>query len=960
MSDFFTEDQLESQLNVCQGGSFTDFCLSARLIGGSLWGLFSVRPLEEQLPGVLKLDDGSSRLRRVLAEATREITGETLAELMEAETRASLSRLDADFLVQLVRKSGKSHHTNVFVRIGICAARASGFEPSLAKAFLSAERETSDLEALAERFEAENDEAAAGLRARLVGGWLERLAQAGRITEFCAILKRRSKDLRAVGPTELQKTLYKLFFSVLQTGVARQLPEPSLRAAVEEFAQAGLEFSPFVLNRAVDLAARHTEAAEFDAFLLEKIKEKGVTPNLVTFNTLMDNRCLRGQLSEALKIFDSLGDLGLQPDNFSFSILVKGLKNISDCATLESFLERNPNIFASSDVVVFNGIIDAYSSLGEYTKADSIYHRMTDESGVSPDQVTFNILIKGSCKSRDFSSALRYFEDMKKLGLKPNRITYNSLMDLAVKIQEMARALFFVEQMQEDEITPDGFTYSILLNGLKINNSARPLVEASLKNVLGVIESGEIKLDEIFFNSILDVCAKYELNDQLRFFYDLMKSKRVPESSVTFGIMIKFYGKVGDFDSARAAFEKMTQNNLPVNDVTYGSILDACAKTGNMQVALKIFESLKDSRMNMNSIVFTTIMKGLLKEEKFEEALSFFEKIKGFKSVTGMLITFNCALDGWVRKGDLNAAIKLFREIEESFGADLVSYSTIIKGFCGASRKTEAFELLQKMFESGVESDISVVNLFLDSCATQQDFNFAIKAYQYFMTKRISPNEITFGVMIKVYGFAHEVGKAFELLDLMTAFKINPSIVIYTNLVHISFYNKNPKRAEAAFNLFKKTGGKGDRLLYSKLIDGLIKFSDISRVLKFVEEAIKDSCSLKPETMARLRELSNNNEDLSRKLDQLASLETTNYSHWSSTTKDRFKNNYTQENTKKFKAIIREEQARNNSAAKHPKNNHVKDTEVRREPEPVRQIAPSVKEEQKPLGLFNFRKRVAS
>jgi pentatricopeptide repeat protein len=92
------------------------------------------------------------------------------------------------------------------------------------------------------------------------------------------------------------------------------------------------------------------------------------------------------------------------------------------------------------------------------------------------------------------------------------------------------------------------------------------------------------------------------------------------------------------------------------------------------------------------------------------------------------------------------------------------------------------------------------------------------------MMKNIHPNEITFGIMIKIFGFAKELTKAFDLLDLMETYGINPSIVIFTNLIHISFYNKNPKKAELAFNLYKKKGLPGDRLMYSKLVNGLIKF----------------------------------------------------------------------------------------------------------------------------------------
>ncbi len=92
------------------------------------------------------------------------------------------------------------------------------------------------------------------------------------------------------------------------------------------------------------------------------------------------------------------------------------------------------------------------------------------------------------------------------------------------------------------------------------------------------------------------------------------------------------------------------------------------------------------------------------------------------------------------------------------------------------------------------------------------------------MMKNVTPNEITFGIMVKIFGFSRELHKAFNLLDLMEVYDIKPSIIIFTNLIHISFYNRKPRKAELSFTLCRRAKIKGDRLLYSKIIDGLIRF----------------------------------------------------------------------------------------------------------------------------------------
>ena len=164
------------------------------------------------------------------------------------------------------------------------------------------------------------------------------------------------------------------------------------------------------------------------------------------------------------------------------------------------------------------------------------------------------------------------------------------------------------------------------------------------------------------------------------------------------------------------------------------------------------------------------------------------------------------------------------------------------------------------MINSNIQIDISVINLFLDYCSTNHDYKLGISGYNYSMMKNVPPNEITFGIMIKIFGFARNLSKAFDLLDLMKVFKIKPSIIIYTNLVHISFYNKNPKKAELSYTLFRKDKGKGDKLLYSKMIDGLIRFKEINKIKKYIKYTFEDKCSLKDETIKKLRRIYSNDE----------------------------------------------------------------------------------------------------
>lgn len=95
--------------------------------------------------------------------------------------------------------------------------------------------------------------------------------------------------------------------------------------------------------------------------------------------------------------------------------------------------------------------------------------------------------------------------------------------------------------------------------------------------------------------------------------------------------------------------------------------------------------------------------------------------------------------------------------------------------------------------------DISIINLYLEGCSDKQNFHYGEDAYKFLSVNNVIPNQITFGIMIKIFGFARKLNNAFDLIDLMSVYGIKKSIIIYTNLIHICFYCRKPKKAEYAF-----------------------------------------------------------------------------------------------------------------------------------------------------------------
>lgn len=98
-----------------------------------------------------------------------------------------------------------------------------------------------------------------------------------------------------------------------------------------------------------------------------------------------------------------------------------------------------------------------------------------------------------------------------------------------------------------------------------------------------------------------------------------------------------------------------------------------------------------------------------------------------------MIITYNCALDVYANDGDVDGAIALFEEIQNVYEADLISYSTLIKTLCIGNKKSLALEYMKKMIKAKIKIDVSVINLFLESCSSKDDYKLGIEGYRFSM-----------------------------------------------------------------------------------------------------------------------------------------------------------------------------------------------------------------------------------
>jgi pentatricopeptide repeat domain-containing protein 1 len=324
-----------------------------------------------------------------------------------------------------------------------------------------------------------------------------------------------------------------------------------------------------------------------------------------------------------------------------------------------------------------------------------------------------------------------------------------------------------LEEMQIQGLTTDRFTVSRMLMKTVGEGRSRPnpaRVYRGLNLVERFIQYQPREADEVLFNALLDTCCRIKDFDRLEASYQRMKELQIVPSHVTLGILVKAYAQAGDITKVMKVWDKMREQRCHANAVTFGCMIDACIKCGHMKKAMEIFHDMKCRRKHRNTILYTTLIKGCGMEKDLHTALTLFREM-GEEGVPYNAITFNSIIDVCVKCGDLQAAEEILREMLEPGGTiepDLITYSTLLKGYCQVGDLDKALQVAETIKACGLKCDELVYNMLMDGCVKANDHEAGIGLFAEMTQAGMKPSTITHSILVRLYQCRGYKGDCYE------------------------------------------------------------------------------------------------------------------------------------------------------------------------------------------------------
>jgi pentatricopeptide repeat domain-containing protein 1 len=109
-------------------------------------------------------------------------------------------------------------------------------------------------------------------------------------------------------------------------------------------------------------------------------------------------------------------------------------------------------------------------------------------------------------------------------------------------------------------------------------------------------------------------------------------------------------------------------------------------------------------------------------------------------------------LDACVKCDNMNKAAEIFEEIKASstLNPDLITFSTLIKGFCKVKNIERANQFFQMILTHKIQPDEALINLILECCYGTGNTDKGVEIFNTMTNLKIPASNITYSIMIKV------------------------------------------------------------------------------------------------------------------------------------------------------------------------------------------------------------------
>ncbi|KAA3460143.1 pentatricopeptide repeat-containing protein [Gossypium australe] len=581
------------------------------------------------------------------------------------------------------------------------------------------------------------------------------------------------------------------------------------------FIKSGHSLDPFLSTTLISHFAKHGDLSRALSFFLDT-----PNPDTISFNSLISGFARYGRAGPVLGLFNELRHLGLKPDVFTLSSLVKGCERIEENEIVHGACLR---LGFGNGAFVVSGFIENYAKSGDLVSAEKCFRECLDV-----DNVVLTAMICCYFWNGEFDKGRQVFMKLRDLGFELNEFSLtglisglfdvkegqlihgvglkmgflcggslhfnNAVMSMYARCGSKLDAVKLFDEITEPDIVSwterigaalDGFEAFGIFNSLR--RKGLGVNEYTMTNVLsGVAREGlsclgrqiqavcqkEGYLKVVFVgNALISMYNKCGKMDDARCIFDDM----VFRDSVSWNSLIAGYSDNGFVSLALKMFSDMRGHNVELNCYTLTSILEVASDSNSLHLTVQIHSYMIKCGFRSDDYVVSCLIATYGKCGSCNESRRVFSdvdktSVMHLNAMLNTLVNADCHVD----------SLDLFRNtVDSKLEVDSKTFSILLKA-CSAMTDLEQGRGIHSLaLKSGFHQDCFVETAVIDLCCKCGNISDAERAFRYASVDNLA----AWNAMITGYAQHGCYNEAFRLYDRMTVCRIEPDEITYLGLL---------------------------------------------------------------------------------------------------------------------------------------------------------------------------------
>jgi pentatricopeptide repeat protein len=230
-----------------------------------------------------------------------------------------------------------------------------------------------------------------------------------------------------------------------------------------------------------------------------------------------------------------------------------------------------------------------------------------------------------------------------------------------------------------------------------------------------------------------------------------------------YSALMKVYAYCGLYHKACDLYAQIRQEGLEPDALMYGCLMKFSVECGRTELSQELFE--KAPSVDIHN--YMSLIRAAGRDRDVDRAFAVLEKLKA-SAIPADIAAYNCVVDACVLAGDMKRAHGLLEQVKQTGCVDIVTYNTILKGYCSNGDLAKASEIFKEMEEAGFQPNDVSYNCLINAAVCKGAFREIWNIVEMMESNGVTVDRYTISTVMKALKKAQDprdVGKALSLLD---------------------------------------------------------------------------------------------------------------------------------------------------------------------------------------------------